>query len=102
MPWWAWLLLGLVLGAGGYLVVGNALALRRARSAAKPAATYIATPGARRVVNFKGEDEVDGDEAGPVFITDEDDPAFLHEIGWMKISDARELARGLGHPFSAD
>jgi hypothetical protein len=59
-------------------------------------------PGARRVVNFKGEDEVEGDEAGPVFITDEDDPAFLQEIGCMKISDARELARGLGHPFSAD
>jgi hypothetical protein len=29
-------------------------------------------------------------------------PYFLHEVGWMKISDARELARGLGHAFNAD
>jgi hypothetical protein len=67
-----------------------------------PPSPYVATPGARRVVNFKGEDEADGEEIGPVFITDADDPDFVHEFGWMKISDARELAEGLGHPFNAD
>ena len=102
MPWWAWFVLGLVAGAAGYLLVGNLLAWRRQPSAPAPAQAYVATPGARRVVNFKGEDEADGEEIGPVFITDEDAPEFLHEIGWMKISDARELAGGLGHPFTAD
>jgi hypothetical protein len=48
-------------------------------------------------------DEIDGqEEIGPIFITDDDDAEFVHQLGWMKISDARELARGLGHPFNAD
>ena len=101
MPWWAWLLLGIVVGAVGYLVVGNLIAWRRARPTAQPQA-YIASGGRRRIVNFKGEDEADGEEIGPVFITDEGDADFVHEVGWMKISDARELARGLGHRFSED
>jgi hypothetical protein len=95
-------MLGLVAGAVGYLAVGNVIAWRRQPSGPAPAQAYIATPGTRRVVNFKGEDEADGEEVGPVFITDEEDPEFVHEVGWMKVSDARELARGLGHPFSAD
>jgi hypothetical protein len=107
MTWWAWFGLGIVVGAAGYLVVGNALALRRSRqrtAATFPGAeaSYIATRTRGRTVNFKGEDEAEGEEIGPVFITDDDDPDFLHEVGWMKISDARELARGLGHAFSAD
>ena len=107
VPWWAWFLLGGLAGAASYLVLGNVtlfLRSRRARVATAPdrVGSYVAVPGARRVVNFKGEDEAEGDVIGPVFITDEDDPAFLHEIGWMKRTDARELARGLGHPFSDD
>lgn len=107
MPWWAWFGLGVVVGAAAYLLVGNALALRRHRqrtAAASPAAGshYIATRTRGRTLNFKGEDESEGEEVGPVFITDDDDPDFLHEVGWMKISDARELARGLGHGFNAD
>lgn len=106
MPWWAWLLLGVAIGIVGYLLAGNAIALRRHRSAVSDAAstpaanTYIATRTRGRTVNFKGEDEADGEEVGPVFITDNDDPAFVHEVGWMKISDARELAHGLGHAFN--
>lgn len=107
MAWWAGFGLGIVVGAAGYLVVGNALALRQHRqrpAAASPAAvaSYIAARTRGRTVNFKGEDEAEGEEIGPVFITDDDDPDFLHEVGWMKISDARELARELGHAFSAD
>ena len=63
---------------------------------------YIATRTRGRTVNFKGEDEADGEEVGPVFITDDDDPDFLYEVGWMKLSDARELAGNLGHAFNAD
>jgi hypothetical protein len=101
MPWWAWFGLGVAVGAVAYLLVGNALAYRRHRhrTAAASPAPYIAMDG--RTVNFKGEDEAEGEEIGPVFITDQDDPDFLHEVGWMKISDARELARTLGHDFSA-
>ena len=87
-----------------YLLVGNALAYRRhrQRTAAASPSVYIAARMRGRTVNFKGEDEAEGEEIGPVFITDYDDPDLLHEVGWMKISDARELARGLGHAFSAD
>jgi hypothetical protein len=46
-------------------------------------------------VNFKGEDEADGEEIGPVFIT-ADDPEFVHEFGWMKISDARRTRGRIG------
>ena len=106
MAWWAWFALGIVVGAAGYLVVGNSLAFRKHRrgaaangSAVEP---YIASRTRGRTVNFKGEHEEEGEEVGPVFITDDDDPDFLHEVGWMKVSDARELARGLGHAFSAD
>jgi hypothetical protein len=107
MAWWAWFGLGIVVGAACCVVVGNALALRRHRhptAATSPAvaAPYIATRTRGRTVTFKGEAEVEGEEIGPVFITDDDDPDFLHEVGWMKFSDARELARGLGHAFSAD
>jgi hypothetical protein len=107
MAWWAWFGLGIVVGAAAYLLVGNALAYRRHRqrtAAIPPAAPapYIAARMRGRTVNFKGEDEAEGEEIGPVFITDDDDPDFLHEIGWLKISDARELARGLGHDFNAD
>jgi hypothetical protein len=108
MAWWAWFALGIVVGAAGYVVLGNALALRRHRrrgaTASTPAveASYLATRTRGRTVNFKGEDEAEGEEIGPVFITDDDDPEFQHEVGWMKISDARELARELGHAFSAD
>ena len=107
MPWWAWLLVGIVVGAASYLVIGNAFAYRRHRVQAvaaptSPPQTYIAARLRGRTVNFKGEDEVDGEEVGPVFITDDDDPDFVHEVGWMKVSDARELARGLGHAFNAD
>ena len=96
---------GVVVGAAGYLAVGNAIAFRqrkRASAAAPAGQTYIATRLRGRTVNFKGEDEDEGEEIGPVFITDDDDPDFLHEVGWMKISEARELARGLGHAFNAD
>jgi len=97
----------MAVGAVGYLAVGNAVAFRRHRAhAGEPTVAigrpYIATRTAGRTVNFKGEDEADGEEIGPVFITDDDDAAFLHEVGWMKISDARELARSLGHVFTAD
>ena len=106
MAWWAWFLVGIVVGAVSYLLIGNALAFRRHRlHAGAPANAqrpYIATRTRGRTVNFKGEDEADGEEIGPVFITDDDDPDFLHEVGWMKISDAHELARGLGHAFNAD
>jgi len=77
-----------------------ALSPNRTRSGDIPA--RWPTRVASRWINFKGEDEAEGEEIGPVFITDYDDPDFLHEVGWMKISDARELARGLGHAFSAD
>lgn len=107
MPWWAWLGVGVVVGAAGYLVVGNTIAWRRARrrAPAPSAATgspYIATRTRGRTVNFKSEDEWEGEAVGPVFITDGDDPEFLHEVGWLKLSDARELARSLGHAFNAD
>ena len=107
MPWWAWFLVGIVVGAASYLVIGNVFAYRRQRGQAvaaptNPPQTYIAERLRGRTVNFKGEDEADGEEVGPVFITDDDDPKFVHEIGWMKVSDARELARGLGHAFNAD
>jgi hypothetical protein len=104
MAWWAWFGLGVVVGAAAYLLVGNALAYwrHRQRTAAPSPSVYIARRMSGRTVNFKGEDEAEGEEIGPVFITDDDDPEFLHEVGWMKISDARELARGLGHAFSAD
>jgi hypothetical protein len=107
MPWWAWLLIGIAVGAIGYLMTGNALAFRRHRAHAKAATAaidrpYIAKRTRGRTVNFKGEDEADGEEIGPVFITDADDADFLHEVGWMKISDARELARSLGHAFNVD
>lgn len=107
MSWWAWFGIGIVVGAAGYLLVGNALALWRHRqrtAATTPAGEsyYIATRTRGRTVNFKGEDEADGEEVGPVFITDDDDPDFLHEVGWMKLSDARELAGNLGHAFNAD
>ena len=100
MPGWAWFVLGLAVGAAGYLVIGNLAAWRRQTPAETPRA-YIAG-GPTRLVNFKSEDEVDGEPIGPVFITDEADPDFLHELGWMKLSDARELARGLGHRFAED
>ena len=102
MPWWAWFLLGALAGAAALIVSGNLVAYRRSRRHAEPPSgrPYIASRGRRRIVNFKSEDEVDGEEIGPVFVTDEDDAEFLHEIGWMKISDARELARGLGHELS--
>jgi hypothetical protein len=67
-----------------------------------PASVYVAAPGRRRAVNFKREDEVDGEEIGPVVVTDEDDPEFVHELGWMRLSDARELARQLGHPLNEE
>jgi hypothetical protein len=107
MVWWVWFGLGIVVGAAGYLVVGNGLAFRQHRqrttaTSRAAEAPYIATRTRGRTVNFKGEDDVDGEEIGPVFITDDDDPSFLHEVGWMKLSDARELARGLGHAFNAD
>jgi hypothetical protein len=107
MPWWAWLLAGTAVGALGYLVAGNAVAFRRHRAHAREPIvpidrTYIAARTSGRTVNFKGEDEAAGGEIGPVFITDEQDADFLHEVGWMKISDARELARDLGHAFNAD
>lgn len=107
MPWWAWLLAGMAAGTVGYLVVGNAVAFRRHRAhASEPTVpidrAYIATRTRGRTVNFKGEDEADGEAIGPVFITDDQDADFLHEVGWMKISDARELARSLGHAFSFD
>ena len=107
MPWWAWFVLGVVVGAASYLVVGNAIALRQERrrvATAQPAApsAYVATRTDGRTVNFKSEDESGGEEIGPVFITDDDDPDYLYEVGWLSISDARELARGLGHAFNAD
>jgi hypothetical protein len=107
VEWWAWFALGIVVGAVGYLLVGNAFALRahRLRADGIPQTDqpyYFATRTRGRTVNFKGEDEADGEEVGPVFITDDDDPHFVHEIGWMKMSDARELARSLGHAFNAD
>ena len=106
MAWWAWFVFGVVVGALGYLVIGNALALRartaRADTVSSAGTPYLATRTEGRTVNFKGEDEADGEEIGAVFITDDDDPDFVHEIGWMKISDARELAQSLGHAFNAD
>lgn len=107
MAWWAWFALGIVIGAAGYLVLGNALAFRQHRrrtATASPTVQtpYIATRTRGRTVNFKGEGEAEGEEIGPVFITDDDDLDFLHEVGWMKLSDAQELARELGHAFSAD
>jgi hypothetical protein len=104
MAWWAWFGLGIVVGAAAYLLIGNALAYRRhrQRTATTSPAPYIAARMRGRTVNFKGEDEAEGEEIGPVFITDDDDPDFLHEVGWMKVSDARELARGLGHAFNVD
>ena len=84
MVWWAWFGLGIVVGAAGYLAVGNALAFRqhRQRSAASPpiGATYFATRMRGRTLNFKGEDEAGGEAIGPVFITDDDDPDFLHKV----------------------
>ena len=106
MPWWAWLVVGVAIGAVSYLAVGNALAYRRHRSLAgdglDPRQAYIAERPGHRTVNFKGEDEVDGEIVGPVFITDDEDPDFLHEVGWLRRSDARELARTLGHRFGED
>ena len=104
---WAWFVLGIVAGVVGYLLVGNALAFRqhRQRAAARFRArewSYIATRTRGRAVNFKGEDEAEGEAIGPVFITDDHDADFLHEIGWMKISGARELAQNLGHAFNHD
>src|SRR4051794_22558884 len=57
MAWWAWFGLGIVVGAAGYLVLGNALAWqqhRRRAVAASPAveASYIATRTHGRTVNF--------------------------------------------------
>jgi hypothetical protein len=102
--WWAWFLLGAASVIAAYLILVNVIAWWQGRADARvaDAAPYIATPGARRVVHFKREDEADGEEIGPVFITDDDHPEFLHELGWMKISDAREVARALGHPFNLE
>src|SRR5690349_918338 len=106
MPWWGWLLVGVAAGAVGYLALGNAFAYRRHRSqqALVPGQghAYIAERPGHRVVNFKGEDEVDGEIVGPVFITDDGDPDFLHEVGWLTQPNARELARSLGHRFTED
>jgi hypothetical protein len=56
----------MVVGAVGYLLAGNALALRRHRDTVDATAAstepYIATRTHGRTVNFKGEDEVDGEE----------------------------------------
>jgi hypothetical protein len=96
----------MVVGAVGYLLAGNALALRRHRATVDATAAstepYIATrtPRPHRQLQGRGRGRRRG--SGSVFITDEDDPDFLHEIGWMKTSDARELARGLGHAFNTD
>jgi hypothetical protein len=67
-----------------------------------PASAYVADSGRRRLVNFKGEDELDDEPIGPVVVTDEDDLEFLHEFGWMRLSDARDLARHLGHPLTEE
>jgi hypothetical protein len=45
---------------------------------------------------------VDGEPIGPVVVTDEDDQEFLHELGWMRLSDARDLARQLGHSLNEE
>ena len=75
MPWWAWFLLGALAGAAALIVSGNLVAHRRSRRHVEPPSgrPYIATRGRRRIVNFKSEDELDGEEIGPVFVTDEDD-----------------------------
>ena len=52
------------------------------------------------MVGFKGEEGVDGEEIGKVFIYDEDDvDTFLEEVRWMKISDARRYAEERGYEF---
>ena len=52
------------------------------------------------MVGFQGEEGVDGEEIGKVFIYDEDDvDTFLEEVRWMKISDARRYAEERGYEF---
>jgi len=45
------------------------------------------------------DDPVTGEEAGKVFIYDEDDPDVDPLDEWMTRSDAQKLAREKGYPF---
>ena len=64
------------------------------------------------VVLFKGQDSIDGEPIGPLYISDEDDPdtswvGHPYETdgslgAWMRLGDARAWAESHGYKFEAD
>ncbi len=54
-----------------------------------------------RIVEWKSESDVDGEEVGPVRIVDADDPDIIYEEReWATRADAEALARQLGYDFN--
>ena len=54
-----------------------------------------------RLLEWKSESDVDGEEVGPVRIVDADDPDIIYEeLTWMTRRDAEKLAEQLGHEFT--
>jgi hypothetical protein len=63
------------------------------------------------VLLFKGEDSIDGEPVGPLYISDEDDPGAWvgHPYekdgspgAWMRLDQARAWAESRGYRFEAD
>ena len=56
----------------------------------------------RLEATFKHEDEAEGEPVGPLILSDQDDPEFHEELGWMSLADAKNLAELNGWPLSED
>jgi hypothetical protein len=56
-----------------------------------------------RMLTFKHEDEVMGEPVGPAIVSNLDDPSGeIEDLGWMTLSQARELARARDWEFDED
>jgi hypothetical protein len=56
-----------------------------------------------RILTFKHEDEVMGEPVGPAIVSNIDGPdQEIEDLGWMTLSQARELARARDWDFDED